>query len=399
MREIRYIVISLLTLLTVSSVEASRDHDGTPLLPQEQSQFVISARAGSVNLVEGDLSLKRADAQWKSLAPTDEIQAGDLVRTGHQGRAEILLYPGAFLRVAEDTQFSFVDISVDHLRIRIDAGSAIIEAPSVEKFKGTLATVLIPRGELSMIRAGIYRFDVDPSGKTTAEVFKGRLSQGSTEIKEGQRATMDGGTTAVSAFDRKTLDAFDEWSKDRSKALAQVNAALRNTTLPTAGSGLLGSDPCGGFWYFYGPLGSPQYYTLGARGVYTYVPFGSCSPWFSPYGWEYLPWNYAPGDRGPTVGHHHKHHKPHGPGDHGSTLATAKPGNKSTVAPGTGGANAATGAGGTRPGKIIITDKSSPTSTPASSTPVSRTPAASGSAGASGATHAASRSSSGSSAN
>jgi hypothetical protein len=389
MREIKYVVISLLTLLAVSSVEASRDQDPKPLSPQEQSRFVISSKAGRVNFVEGELSLKRGDGEWKSLVATDEIQAADLVRTSQQARAEILLYPGAFLRLSGETQVSFLDTSLAHLKIRIAAGTAIIEAPAVDKFKGALATVLTPQGELSIIRAGVYKFDVDLNGQTTCEVFKGRLSGGSTELKEGQKASMNAGTASVSAFDAKTLDSFDQWSKDRSKALAQVSAALRNTTLPTVGSSLLGSNDCGGFWYFYGPIGSPAVFTSGLTGLYTYVPFGFCDSWFSPYGWEYLPWTSTP-SAGPPIGrHHHKHKKPHGTDNHGTTLA-AKP---KAVAPGTVDAKVATRIVEARPGKIVVTDKPIQTKSQMGSPPQSPTPAARGFTAAPPSARAANRSS------
>src|SRR5260370_11290350 len=101
MRKIRHLAISLLTLLMVSSVEASSNQGAKPLSSQDQSQFTVSAKAGRVNLAEGQLSLKRDQADWTSLVVNDDVQAGDLVRTGKQSPAEILLYPGAFLMLSE----------------------------------------------------------------------------------------------------------------------------------------------------------------------------------------------------------------------------------------------------------------------------------------------------------
>ena len=60
---------------------------------------VISARAGGVNLVTGDVRVRRAaSADWVTLSTTDELKSGDTVRTGSAGRVEILLNPGSYLR-------------------------------------------------------------------------------------------------------------------------------------------------------------------------------------------------------------------------------------------------------------------------------------------------------------
>jgi hypothetical protein len=39
--------------------------------------------------------------------------------------------PGSYLRLAENSEFQFDDISLDHLKLRLTKGSAIIEATGV----------------------------------------------------------------------------------------------------------------------------------------------------------------------------------------------------------------------------------------------------------------------------
>ncbi len=75
-------------------------------LAQDREQYVISAKAGGVNLVSGDVTLKRrGEIQWQSLTSQVDLGSGDIVRTGATGRVEMLLNPGSYLRAAENSEF------------------------------------------------------------------------------------------------------------------------------------------------------------------------------------------------------------------------------------------------------------------------------------------------------
>ena len=69
------------------------------------AQQAISARAGLINVADGDVFL--ADARSGSLKPFErrptelvELKEGQTLET-QEGRAELLLTPGAFLRIGE----------------------------------------------------------------------------------------------------------------------------------------------------------------------------------------------------------------------------------------------------------------------------------------------------------
>src|SRR5215204_2196029 len=60
---------------------------------------VVSARAGRVNFVSGDVRLRRSGSlEWSALTVNDELKSGDSVTTGPGGRVEILLNPGSYFR-------------------------------------------------------------------------------------------------------------------------------------------------------------------------------------------------------------------------------------------------------------------------------------------------------------
>ncbi len=88
--------------------------------------YVISAKAGGVNYVEGQVIVAGKNKRGGNLFKGDTVEVGDKVSTGADGKAEILLNPGSYVRLAENSSFEFLTTSLDNL---ID-----IEAVSIEKF-------------------------------------------------------------------------------------------------------------------------------------------------------------------------------------------------------------------------------------------------------------------------
>src|ERR1019366_10687053 len=65
------------------------------------AQSITSARSGTVHYFEGDVSIEGQPLQPKP-ARFPEVKEKEVLRTG-QGRAELLLTPGVFLRVGENS--------------------------------------------------------------------------------------------------------------------------------------------------------------------------------------------------------------------------------------------------------------------------------------------------------
>src|SRR4051794_27998171 len=95
-------ILSLLVLIVAATSAFAQDRK--PLSSDEQNQYLVSARAGVINVAEGEVSFKRDKADWAKLISGDDLQAGDTVKTSANGRVEILLTPGNYLRLAENTE-------------------------------------------------------------------------------------------------------------------------------------------------------------------------------------------------------------------------------------------------------------------------------------------------------
>jgi hypothetical protein len=187
-------------------------------------QLVISARSGLITDVEGwvqlggELLVSRAGARV-------EMQEGTELRT-RDGRAEVLLNPGVFLRVGENSAVRMVSNRLADIRIEFVSGAAIIAASGRLNAKENWASsVLIGYKEatIRLLKNGIYRLDAEPS---QLRVFAGEAS-----------VTQGGGTRGVAVgeqialanpdvppeFDLNETDSLSLWNQHRTEYISMTN--------------------------------------------------------------------------------------------------------------------------------------------------------------------------------
>jgi uncharacterized membrane protein YgcG len=248
---------------------------------------VISARAGGVNLVSGDVKVRRAaSADWLALSTPDELKSGDTVRTGATGRIEVLLNPGSYFRAGGNTEFTLASADLNELRVELARGSAVVEATGYGDMKLWIE-VVTPGALVHVVRSGVYRINAPAGGPTEVAVTKGRAVVSSTIIKGGKVARVSGGNVEVAKLDKDWRDEFDMWSRDRGKELAKANERLNRRAVRSAF--LMGNidnifgESWGrsGFWFFNADVR-----------CYTFLPFGI--GWRSPYGYGYGMGIYRP---------------------------------------------------------------------------------------------------------
>ena len=293
MRPVFFARLSTLTVLALLLSGIVAGQDRRPISIQERSRFVISANAGIVNLVEGDVSFTSNGSSSNALAAGDELQNGDQAETGANGRLELLLTPGMYLRLSSNARLVMVDNSMDSVRVKLLLGSMIVEASTPDGWQGTLAVVETPGEEAAVVRRGLYRFEVAADGRTMALVHKGRLIVDGKEVKEGKEAVLSEGALSVASIDGRAPDEFDRWSRDRAEYLVAVNKELEDNAVSQAyqdsyGSGY--SSPGLNSWYGGSWFGSSWFYSP-RRHCYTFLPGrrGISSPYGSHYGFYYPP--------------------------------------------------------------------------------------------------------------
>lgn len=248
--------------------------------------YVISAKAGGVNFVEGKVAVARKNAKSGLLLKGDNVEIGERVITGENAKAEILLNPGSFLRLDKNSSFQFISTDLEDLKLVLTSGSAIMEVFANEEF---IVTVRTPKAAFYLVETGVYRIDVLPDGTEQIEVWKGKAQIGDgkgTLVTGGKTAAINNGQLAVAKFDRDEKDEFDTWSRLRAKDLAKINAKLQKTLLRDS---LLNSYNQSG-WNMYNSFGVWVFNR--PFGNYCFVPFGY--GWSSPYGYRfnYDFWDY-----------------------------------------------------------------------------------------------------------
>lgn len=258
-----------------------------PVMPQERESvrsaagdlYVISAKAGGINYVEGNVTTIRADGTAGRVVKGDEMDAGDVILTGDSARAELLLNPGSYARLDRSSEFELVTTDLNDLRLKVRKGSAIFEVFASDDFKVTINT---PLSEFYLIESGVYRVDVADNGVARLEVWRGKAEtkdDADTTLKKGRTATLDGGDVAVAKFDRGNRDEFEEWSRDRAELIAKANKKLETKMLGTSLLNTFRSDS----WDCWQSIGLWVYSRR--YNVYSFVPFGY--GWRSPYGIGY----------------------------------------------------------------------------------------------------------------
>ena len=264
---------SIMLLSLISFAQESRPASSVGSL------YVISADAGGVNYVEGNVAVKQNNGRNGFLLRGDRLNIGEKVVTGTDGKAEILLNPGSYLRLAENSGFEFLTTSLEDLQLKLTRGSAMFEVITSNDFTFAVNT---PKGRFYILESGVYRIDVLADGSGKIEVWKGKAQTGDIDaqiVKGGRTATINGNQVKIEKFDRDDKDALEAWSKTRAKELAKVNSRLQRNTMRDT---LVNSYRTRG-WNMYDSYGLWVFDRF--SGNYCFLPFGY--GWNSPYGYGY----------------------------------------------------------------------------------------------------------------
>lgn len=218
-------------------------------------QYVISLKAGLVNHVEGDVNIQA----------TQRLEAGAPIKTGPGGFAEVLLNPGSFLRLGENSEAVLDSIELKNISVRIVSGAAVIEAVGINK----RAPLKVTSGDFAaeIIKNGIYRFS---DGNVT--IIAGTLRAADNKkavFKKGRQVSKDP-DYRVLKVKKGDITPVEAWSRERSKLIAVANDNIARSLRRTSSSFEVPWD--GWMW-------------VPGLGGYTYIPSGDA--FRSPYGYQY----------------------------------------------------------------------------------------------------------------
>ena len=137
--------------------------------PFALSQNAVSARLGTINYIEGQASLEGQQLSPKSVGHA-ELAQGQYLATGN-GKAELLLTPGVFLRLDNNSTVKMVTPDLTHTEVQLTEGRATVEVDQLYKQNDIL--VDLSNGQTQLLKNGLYEFDATGN---TVRVFNGEAA-------------------------------------------------------------------------------------------------------------------------------------------------------------------------------------------------------------------------------
>ncbi len=252
------------------------------------AQYVISAHAGVVQYVEGRAYLNDQLVEPK-FGQFPDIKENQEFRT-EEGRAEVLLTPGVFMRLGENSSIRMLSTHLTDTKVEVLSGSAMIECNDVPKDNSIQA--IYKGNAIRFEKQGLYRIESEPA---RLKVYEGEAvvtdSAGQLTLRRGKETSLAGVLVAES-FDRKDQDSLYSWSDRRAAYVSQANIASANAVSGSGsggygyGNGLFGNGLYGGYnGLGYGPAFQGDWMFNPMFGMYTYMPYSGFG--YSPFGYTY----------------------------------------------------------------------------------------------------------------
>lgn len=190
------------------------------------AQYVLSAMAGYIYHTEGEVWLGD-----RSIAPKPEdfehVLEGRRLRTG-DGRAELLLVPGSFVRIGGGSEVEMVSSGLTSAVLRLHQGSLIVDLQT--QFEKDSIAVRVADYEVRFRKTGLYRVDAQPGVSPLLRVSNGRarIERDGAEgfdVKAHQRAALNAGVPQKAA--ETNPDRLDEWNDQRHEKLVALAEQVR----------------------------------------------------------------------------------------------------------------------------------------------------------------------------
>jgi len=240
--------------------------------PSRPAETVKLAAPGAVNYVEGEATLGN-DPLNKDAIGSVELRPGQVVSTGNDGKVEVLLVPGVFLRLGDNSSAQMHSTSPPD--VEVTRGQATVEVvpekPGVVLVRSNGATT-------RLVKNGLYEFDAE---RGQIYVYKGQAQvqagDQSVKVKGGRVLDLNkSGRLEASKFDKKRFESSElvQFSGLRSEYLAEANADAAHTYYMNSTG-----------WYGPGWYWSPAFWT------YTWLPGADYC--YDPFGWGFYSPAYA----------------------------------------------------------------------------------------------------------
>src|SRR5579859_1289473 len=230
-----------------------------------------AAMPGTLNYVEGQVSMNDQSLDAKSVGVVD-LQNGQVLETGN-GKAEILLTPGVYLRLGSNSSVKMISTNLTNTQVALNSGEAMLEVDKL--YKENDIRISQPGANTRVVKTGLYDFD---AANQDVRVLEGKAivsaDDRNTTVKKDHEVALNDAKVKSRGFDAKAVTQNDDlyrWSSLRSEYLSEANV---DTARLYYANGWYGPGWWGPGWYW-----NPWF------AGFTFVPGGGF--FYNPFGWGF----------------------------------------------------------------------------------------------------------------
>ena len=232
-----------------------------------------TANPGTINYVEGQVSIGNEPIGANSAGSA--VLGPDQTLTTQSGKAEVLLTPGVFARLGDNSSMEMVSPNLTNTQFSVEKGEVIVEVAEIHPENNLLVSE--DGATIQLQKTGLYDFD---AGRAQFRVFDGQAmvqAEGEhVKVKGGHELNLNVTMRKAQKFDKKSYEAGDlyRWSSLRSAYVAEANVNAARGYLAGGWDGWYGNGWIGSGWYW-----NPWF------SCYTFIPGNGI--FYSPFGWGF----------------------------------------------------------------------------------------------------------------
>ena len=247
------------------------------------AQYTISLHSGLIQYTSGAVTVADAPVQ-KTTTNVLSLKQGQILATGADGVAEVLMTPGVFVRMVGDSSLRMDSISLADTRVTILTGSVMVECAELSKDNSVTFFVSSVPGSpsIEVRKKSLFRIDAQPA---QVAVLDGEVFAAGTTLTKDRTLALSAAVMQPSKFKPNKQDDLYMFSEARSADSAYASNVVSSSMYNVGGT-------CSGSsWYLMNPVSMYAYLPCnGFAGMFGY-PFYGVN-----YGYMYggIPYYYAP---------------------------------------------------------------------------------------------------------
>ncbi len=237
----------------------------------ENTESRRTAVPGTLNYVEGQASIGDQILDQKAVGAAN-LANGQVLQT-ENGKAEILLTPGVYLRLGNNSSVKMISNSLTNTEVTVSQGEAMVEVDQI--YHENYLRISQPGADTQLAKTGLYDFD---AGNGDVRVFDGKAvvtaDDHNVTVKKNHQLELSSAKLKATKFDKDQVTKNDDlyrWSSLRSEYLSEANV---NAAQMYYANGWYGPGWWGPGWYW-----DPWF------NGFTFLPGSGF--FYNPFGWGF----------------------------------------------------------------------------------------------------------------